>query len=88
MDEFQLGPNYPNPFSGSTTIAYTIPERSDITIRIYDKSGHIVDEICEGIKPKGTYRIYYKANHLSSDLYFYQLITDKLSITKKMMKIE
>lgn len=86
--DYQLNQNYPNPFRGNTTITYSIPEKSDVFIRIYDKNGQMVDEISEGVKLKGTYQIDYKANHLSSDMYFYQLITGKLSITKKMVKIE
>ena len=88
MNEYQLSQNYPNPFCSNTTIAYTIPEKSDVLIRIYDKNGQLVDEIIEGVKSKGTYQVDYKPNHLSSDMYFYKLITGKLSITKKMMKID
>jgi hypothetical protein len=87
-DNYQLNQNYPNPFRGNTTITYTIPEKSDVFIRIYDKNGRMVDEISEGVKLKGTYLLDYKASHLSNDMYFYQLITGKLSITKKMMKID
>lgn len=86
--DYQLNQNYPNPFRGNTTITYSIPEKSDVFIRIYDKNGQMVDEISEGVKLKGTYLLDYKANHLSSGMYFYQLITGKLSITKKMVKIE
>jgi len=87
-DNYRLNQNYPNPFRGNTTISYSIPEKSDISIRIYNKNGQMVDEINEGVKSKGTYQVDYNAIHLSSDMYFYQLITGKSSITKKMVKIE
>ncbi len=87
-DNSRLNQNYPNPFRGNTIITYTIPEKSEVLIRIYDKNGRMVDEISEGVKLKGRYLLDYKANHLSSGMYFYQLITGKLSITKKMVKIE
>ncbi|MEI8112000.1 MAG: fibronectin type III domain-containing protein [Bacteroidia bacterium] len=87
-DNYQLNQNYPNPFRGNTSFAYTIPEKSDVIIRIYDKNGQMVDQISEGVKSKGTYQVDYRANRLRSDMYFYQLITGKLSITKKMMKID
>ncbi len=38
-EEFQVAPAYPNPFNPSTTIDFTIPEISDITIAIYDILG-------------------------------------------------
>jgi len=86
--DYQLSQNYPDPFRNNTTFNYTIPERSDVLIRIYDKSGRMVDEINEGVKPIGTYQINYKVNNLSNGIYFYKLITNKLSLTKKMMKID
>jgi hypothetical protein len=87
-DNYRLNQNYPNPFRGNTTISYSIPEKSDVSIRIYNKNGQMVDEINEGVKSKGTYQVDYNAIHLSSDMYFYQLIIGKSSITKKMVKIE
>jgi hypothetical protein len=87
-EDYSLDQNYPNPFSRQTTIAYTIPEKSEVIIRIFDQNSRIMDEINEGIKLKGTYRINYLAENLSSGIYFYQLIIAKSLITRKMIKIE
>jgi flagellar hook assembly protein FlgD len=34
--------NYPNPFQGNTTIAFTLTQQSQVTIRIFDFSGRLV----------------------------------------------
>lgn len=86
--DYSLEQNYPNPFSLQTTITYTIPEKSEVIFRIYDKNSRLMDEIDEGMKQKGSYRFSYQAENLSSGIYFYQLITSKSVTTRKMIKIE
>jgi len=87
-NDFFLSQNYPNPYRNNTTITCRIPEMSEVVFRIYDKNSGLVGEISEGIKSKGTYQLKYKGDNLSSGIYFYQMITNKLFITKMMMKIE
>lgn len=86
-DEYWLSQNYPNPFQHQTTFTYNIPENAKVVLRIYDQDGRLVDEINEGVKHKGTYHIDYNAKNLESAMYFYKLITNKLSMTKKMIKM-
>jgi hypothetical protein len=45
-----------------------------------------VDEINEGIKAKGTYQLEYRSKNISSDLYYYEMISGKVTIAKKMIK--
>jgi hypothetical protein len=40
--EFALFPNYPNPFNPMTTISYSLPEESNVSIRIFDILGRTV----------------------------------------------
>jgi len=84
---YYLNQNYPNPFRNKTTITYGIPEMTKVDFRIYNACNIMVDEINEGIKIKGTYQIDYDDWHLNSGVYFYKMITDSWSMTKKMIKI-
>ncbi len=79
--------NFPNPFSNSTNINFYIPEKSKVIFRIYDKNSKFVDEINEGVKLKGEYNFEYNAANLASGIYFYEMITNKFSISKKMVII-
>ena len=52
-DIFFLAQNYPNPFNTQTTIQYTLPTQSEVSIDIFDILGRKVETIAEGIMPAG-----------------------------------
>lgn len=87
-DGYYLYQNYPNPFQNNTIISYHVPEISEVVFRIYDVNYRKVAEINEGIKNIGTYSFDCKVENLSGGLYFYEMITKKLCITKKMIKAQ
>jgi hypothetical protein len=87
QNEYYLNQNYPNPFKNSTVFTYNLPERSEVSFRIYDTKWMLVADINEGEKSKGTYRFDYQAGDLKSGVYFYKLVTNKFSVIKKMIKI-
>ncbi|MBA7597386.1 MAG: hypothetical protein GH143_04010 [Calditrichaeota bacterium] len=52
---FSFGPNYPNPFSDYTRIAYTIPRYSDVVITMYDAMGRKVKVLHAEPQYRGRY---------------------------------
>ena len=78
-DKFILSQNYPNPFNPSTTIKYSIPKQSYVTLKVYDLLGREVAAIVNEEKPAGNYEIKFNCvethSHASlpSGVYFYQI---------------
>jgi photosystem II stability/assembly factor-like uncharacterized protein len=70
---FDLLQNYPNPFNPSTKISYSIPEYSNVTIKIFDILGNEIETLVNEEKPAGTYEISWYAANPPSGVYFYQL---------------
>jgi hypothetical protein len=94
-DEFQgmqqgyyLEQNIPNPFRNQTKFTYTVPEKCEVIFRIYDKNQRIISEINEGVKNKGTYTFDFNAENLASDVYFYEMNANNLSVSKKMIHVK
>lgn len=85
---FELKQNYPNPFNPSTTIEYSIPEKSFARLSVYNTIGQQVAVLFEGIKERGVYRYNFNASNLPAGVYIYKLETNKSSFTRKMMLIK
>ncbi len=68
-----LEQNYPNPFNPSTTIGYTLPHRSRVTLAVYSTLGQKVAELVNGDIDAGSHEIRFNASNLASGVYFYRL---------------
>ena len=83
--QFQLFDNYPNPFNSSTTITFTLPSRSYITLKIYDLIGREVATIVSGELGAGRYTRQWNAAGYSSGVYFYRLEAGNFVDVKKLV---
>src|SRR5207302_11272993 len=68
-----LNQNYPNPFNPSTSISYTLPFSSSVSLKIYDMLGREVKTLVNDMQPAGNYNYRFDASNLSSGIYFYVL---------------
>lgn len=80
--------NYPNPFNPNTEIKFFIPETMKAKLIIYDNLGRVVDELLDNILSAGEHKISFNASNYSSGVYYYRLITDNFTVTKKMLLIK
>ena len=67
--------SYPNPFTDQTRFSYTLPQRSDIRIDVFNVLGQRVKTIFNGTRDAGTYELIWKSGHLPSGTYLVQLMT-------------
>jgi len=84
--QISLSQNYPNPFNASTTISYTLPHPSDVTLNIYDILGRKV--LYDGKQTAGKHSIIWNADGFSSGVYFYKIQTGDNVETKKMVLLK
>jgi hypothetical protein len=86
--EFSLSQNYPNPFNPSTKIKYSIPQSSNVVIKVFDILGNEIELLANEEKPAGTYELTWSAANLPSGVYFYQLKAGSFLETKKMILLK
>ncbi len=85
---YALLQNYPNPFNPSTTVSFTIPKASFVTLKIYDILGREVGTLVNERLEAGIYRQQFIGNNLASGLYIYRLTAGTFVETKKMVLIK
>jgi hypothetical protein len=88
VNSYELSQNYPNPFNPSTTIRYSVPERSNVVLKIYDILGSEVSTLVNEDKDAGIYSVNFNASHLASGIYLYRLQAGSFVQTKKMIIIK
>ena len=81
-----LGQNTPNPFKDHTSINIELISSSDIALEITDISGKVVKHLELGMLSSGGHKININSDGLKSGIYYYSIISDKFTMTKKMIK--
>jgi hypothetical protein len=84
-EAFLLNQNYPNPFNPSTTIRYGLPERSHVTLTVFNTLGQAVATLVEGEMDAGYHEVTLHASHLASGVYLYQLRAGAFVQTRKLV---
>lgn len=84
-NKYYLFQNYPNPFNPTTTIAYAIPERGIVSLKVYDVLGREIETLVNDYKRSGQYEVNFDATHQSSGVYFYTLQAGNYRDIKKML---
>jgi hypothetical protein len=87
-DEFRLYQNYPNPFNLTTSITFSLPSPSFVTLKIFDLIGREVTTIVSEELITGTHRRQWNAEGLASGIYFYQLRAGSFTETKKLVLVK
>ena len=86
--KFSLSQNYPNPFNPTTTISYQLPEKSIVTLKVYDILGREIAELVNESKEAGNYKVTFDASNLSSGIYYYQIKAGNFVQSRKMLLIK
>jgi flagellar hook assembly protein FlgD len=88
--ELELSQNRLNPFNPTTTISFTLPERMEVHLAIYDVEGRLVEILVKGSLGEGIHATKStgennRGSQVSSGVYFYRLVAGKRTLTKKMV---
>jgi Zn-dependent metalloprotease len=85
---FELAQNYPNPFNPATKIDFSLPQRTQINMKVFDVLGREVWILANGIFEAGKHEIEFNGTNLPSGVYFYNLTSGTNSITKKLLLLK
>ena len=89
-EQFSLEQNYPNPFNPTTTIRFTLPEASRVSLRIYNNLGQLVKTLLSEDRDAGYYNVVWDTKNangqqVSAGVYLYRITAGNYIDTKKMI---
>jgi hypothetical protein len=85
VQEYALYQNYPNPFNPETNISFSLPEASNVSLRVFNLLGEEVATLVSGAQAAGTHTVSFDASSLTSGMYIYRLEAGEFSATRKMI---
>lgn len=92
-EEFSLVQNYPNPFNPTTTINYSLPQASYVTIKIYNMLGQEVNTLVNQDLRAGRHSVIWRGddnygNKIASGTYIYRITAGDFVQAKKMILLK
>ena len=84
---FALYGNYPNPFTGHTTIPFDLPEASSVRISVYNVLGQRVGVAADGDFAAGRHTASLDASGLASGVYIYAIEAGSYRESRRMMVV-
>ncbi len=90
---FELSQNYPNPFNPVTTIVYSLPRRSHVTVEVFNVLGQRVRSLVDREESAGAYTISWNGDDASGEsvatgVYLYRFQAGDHIETKKMLLLK
>ncbi len=83
--EYALQQNYPNPFNPSTTIRYGLPNRSHVTLTVFNTLGQQTAILQNGEQEAGYHEVQFDGKNLSSGVYFYRIQAGDFMATRRLL---
>ena len=90
---FKLYQNYPNPFNPTTRICFSLYKKANIKLSVYNVLGQHVKTLINGVLSSGNHSVEWNSedesgNKVASGIYIYKLLSDDVSISKKMILLK
>jgi hypothetical protein len=94
LTEFELFPNYPNPFNPTTTISFAINKAQNISLIVYDMMGREIKRLIDNeYYSSGIHKTMWDGTNnsnqsISSGVYYYRLTGVGINLTRSMVLLK
>ena len=86
--KYGLFPAWPNPFNSRASIQYSLPEKSKVTVKIFNVMGQKVALLVDEIQEPGYHTFTWAPENLSGGIYFVFLSTGKFTQVRKIISLK
>ena len=77
--------NYPNPFTGTTSINVNLSKSAQVSLVVNSLTGQVVSNVNYGVMGTGAQTLTFDASNLTSGIYFYTVTIGDQKATNKMI---
>jgi len=84
---YGLSQSYPNPSSRDVTIRYQLPRKGNVSLKVYDVSGRLIEVLTDGVEEAGYHSESLDTKGYASGVYFYRLKAGDKTFTRKMLVV-
>jgi hypothetical protein len=82
--------NFPNPFNPETSIAFSMANEGNVSIEIFNIRGQRINTLLNETRTAGQHQVVWngkdeQGRSMSSGIYFYRMVTDEFTSTKRMV---
>ena len=88
VEDFELYPNYPNPFNPVTNISFSLPKDQNVRLNIFNMKGQLVNTLINEKRSAGKHTIHWNAGSSASGVYLYQMQVGDRSFAQKMILLK
>ena len=82
--DFTSAGDYYNSQSSLSVISFTLTKPGFVNIKIYGEKGNTIDELARSSFGKGAHEVKWNSSKMQEGSYYYSIITEEYSITKKI----
>ncbi len=91
--EFALSQNYPNPFNPSTNIHFSLPQRSNVEVKVFNLRGELVKTLISEEREPGRHQLVWSGSNdsgvpVASGIYIYRIKAGKWKDAKRMTLVK
>jgi|GEM_PF-3048009 len=80
--------NFPNPFNGSTTISFTLPQAEHVKLELFNFLGQKVITLLNQTMPNGKHKIEYYPKNLDAGVYILRMNTHTSRASRKIFCVD
>ncbi len=85
---YSLDQNYPNPFTGSTTFTYKLPESAQVRLQVFNSLGVLIAEPVNEFQQNGEHKVIWNAEGLPAGIYYCRLQAGRQEKSVKIIKLK
>ena len=82
--DFSISSIFPNPFNPEVNISFFNPKNNQVSVKIYDLNGRLVDTLYDNFLNAGLHALTWNAKNNSSGIYIITIESENSYISSKM----